>query len=122
MEPKIDLISEFFYRTHDPTTVNKQGRDRGTREHTVSQLRWPSFNPRGLSGYRSAIFYNSPAQKDIAKRVTEEVQKKHFDPHGTRVVTQIVEAGKWVDAEEYHQLYLFKNPTGYQCSTHKLHW
>lgn len=96
-------LVEFFYRTHDPTTVNKQGHDRGTQ-------------------YRSAIFYNSPAQKDIAERVTEEVQKKHFDPHGTKIVTEIVEAGKWIDAEEYHQLYLFKNPSGYQCATHKLHW
>ena len=72
--------------------------------------------------YRSAIFYNSPSQKDIAQRVTEEVQKKHFDPHGTKITTQIAEAGKWFDAEDYHQLYLFNNPTGYQCPTHKLHW
>jgi len=50
------------------------------------------------------------------------VQKKYFDPHGTKVTTQIVEAGKWFDAEDYHQLYLFKHPTGYQCPTHKLHW
>jgi len=71
-----------------------------------------------LSEYRSAIFYNSPAQKDIAQRV----QKKHFDPHGAKTTTQIVEAGKWFDTEDYHQLYLFKNPTGYQCPTHKLHW
>ncbi|KAF9779840.1 peptide methionine sulfoxide reductase [Thelephora terrestris] len=96
-------LVEFFYRTHDPTTVNKQGADRGVQ-------------------YRSAIFYNSRAQKDIAQRVTEEVQKKHFDPHGTKIVTQITEAGKWTDAEDYHQLYLFRNPSGYQCSTHKLHW
>jgi peptide-methionine (S)-S-oxide reductase len=75
-----------------------------------------------FSEYRSAIFYNSPAQKDIALRVTEEVQKKHFDPDGKKVVTQILEAGKWFDAEDSHQLYLFKNPTGYQCPTHKLQW
>lgn len=72
--------------------------------------------------YRSAIFYNSPSQNNIAKRVTEEVQKKHFDPHGTKISTQIAQAGTWFDAEEYHQLYLFKNPTGYQCTTHRLHW
>ena len=82
------------------------------------------FKPqRGCSvEYRSAIFYNSPSQKDIAQRVTEEVQKKYFDPHGTKITTQIAEAGKWFDAEDYHQLYLFNNPTGYQCPTHKLHW
>lgn len=96
-------LVEFFYRTHDPTTLNRQGGDRGTQ-------------------YRSAIFYNSPSQKDIAQRVTEEVQKKHFDPHGTKITTQIAEAGKWFDAEDYHQLYLFNNPTGYQCPTHRLHW
>jgi len=96
-------LVEFFYRTHNPTTLNKQGGDRGTQ-------------------YRSAIFYNSPAQKDTAERVTEEVQRMHFDPNGTKIVTEITEAGKWIDAEEYHQLYLRKNPSGYQCSTHKLHW
>ncbi len=91
--------------------------------------------------YRSAIFFNTPEQEEIAKRVTEEVQKKHFDPHGvslplsrrlssqltrflvgTKIVTQIIAAGPWWDAEDYHQLYLFKNPSGYQCPTHRLHW
>jgi len=96
-------LVEFFYRTHDPTTINKQGNDRGAQ-------------------YRSVIFYASPQQKDIAQRVTDEVQKKHFDPKEGKIVTEILEAGQWVDAEEYHQLYLLKNPTGYHCYTHKLHW
>lgn len=98
-----DELVEFFYRTHDPTTSNRQGNDRGSQ-------------------YRSAIFYNTPEQATIAKRVTEEVQKKHFDPIGKKIVTEIVQAGKWWDAEDYHQLYLFKNPMGYQCPTHRLHW
>ncbi|TFK80231.1 peptide methionine sulfoxide reductase [Polyporus arcularius HHB13444] len=98
-----DELVEFFYRTHDPTTVNKQGKDTGTQ-------------------YRSAIFYHTPEQLEIAKRVTEEVQKKHFDPAGKKIVTQIVPAGRWWDAEEYHQKYLHKNPTGYQCPNHRLHW
>ncbi|KAL1664791.1 peptide methionine sulfoxide reductase [Schizophyllum commune] len=96
-------LVDFFYRTHDPTTVNRQGADTGTQ-------------------YRSAIFTHSPEQEAIAKRVTEEVQAKHFTPKGEKIVTQIVPAGKWWDAEEYHQLYLFKNPSGYQCPTHRLHW
>ncbi|KAI1791384.1 peptide methionine sulfoxide reductase [Ganoderma leucocontextum] len=100
---KYEELVEFFYRTHDPTTVNRQGHDVGTQ-------------------YRSAIFYNTPEQEEIAKRVTAEVQKKHFDPHGTKIVTQIIPAGPWWDAEEYHQLYLFNNPSGYQCATHHLHW
>jgi peptide methionine sulfoxide reductase MsrA len=72
--------------------------------------------------YRSAIFTHSPAQLEIAKTVTEEVQKKHFDPKGEKIVTEIREAGEWWDAEQYHQKYLERNPTGYQCPTHRLHW
>ncbi|KAJ7144710.1 peptide methionine sulfoxide reductase [Mycena crocata] len=97
-----DLV-EFFYRSHDPTTVNRQGGDVGTQ-------------------YRSAIFTTTPEQAVIAKRVTEEVQAKHFSPKNKTIATQINAAGPWWDAEEYHQLYLFKNPTGYQCPTHRLHW
>ncbi|KAI9573469.1 peptide methionine sulfoxide reductase MsrA [Boletus coccyginus] len=98
-----DELVEFFYRTHDPTTVNKQGADTGTQ-------------------YRSAIFTHSPEQESIAKRVTEEVRAKHFTPKGRKIVTEILQAGPWYDAEDYHQLYLFKNPRGYQCPTHTLHW
>ncbi|KAJ3928024.1 MAG: peptide methionine sulfoxide reductase [Lentinula lateritia] len=97
-----DLV-EFFYRTHEPTTVNRQGNDRGTQ-------------------YRSAIFANTPKQLETALAVTEEVQQKRFTPKGEKIVTQIIEAGPWYDAEDYHQLYLFKNPNGYQCATHRLHW
>ncbi|KAG7447279.1 peptide methionine sulfoxide reductase [Guyanagaster necrorhizus] len=100
---KYDELVEFFYRTHDPTTANRQGADTGTQ-------------------YRSAIFTHSPEQETIAKRVTEQVQAKHFTPKGKSIVTEILEVGPWWDAEEYHQLYLFKNPSGYQCPTHRLHW
>ncbi|KAI9464090.1 peptide methionine sulfoxide reductase [Lactarius psammicola] len=96
-------LVEYFYRTHDPTTLNSQGPDRGTQ-------------------YRSAIFFNTPEQEAIARRVTEEVQEKHFTPKGQKIVTTIEAAGPWHDAEEYHQEYLFRNPSGYQCPTHKLHW
>ena len=41
---------------------------------------------------------------------------------GKKIVTEILPAGQWWDAEDYHQLYLFKNPSGYQCPTHRLHW
>ncbi|KAF8064441.1 peptide methionine sulfoxide reductase [Lyophyllum atratum] len=98
-----DELVEHFYRTHDPTTVNRQGGDTGTQ-------------------YRSSIFTHSTEQEAIAKRVTEEVQAKHFTPKGAKIVTEILPAGQWWDAEDYHQLYLFKNPSGYQCPTHRLHW
>ncbi|KAF8962181.1 peptide methionine sulfoxide reductase [Flammula alnicola] len=103
-----DQLVEFFYRTHDPTTVNRQGADTGTQ-------------------YRSAIFTHSDSQEAIARRVTEEIQAKHFAPKGEssfcqKIATEIIPAGQWWDAEDYHQLYLFKNPDGYQCPTHRLHW
>jgi peptide-methionine (S)-S-oxide reductase len=100
---KYEELVEFFYRTHDPTTLNSQGADRGTQ-------------------YRSAIFTHSDAQAEIARRVTAEVQRAHFDSNNERIVTEIVPATTWYDAEDYHQEYLFKNPSGYQCPTHRLHW
>ncbi|KAF9971113.1 Peptide-methionine (S)-S-oxide reductase [Actinomortierella ambigua] len=94
-------LVEFFYRMHDPTTVNRQGPDVGTQ-------------------YRSAIFYHTPEQKEIAERVTAEVQEKHYK--GQKIVTEIKPATAWFDAEEYHQKYLEKNPSGYECPSHFLRW
>ncbi|KAL4242906.1 MsrA Met sulfoxide reductase family protein [Abortiporus biennis] len=96
-------LVEFFYRIHDPTTVNSQGHNVGTQ-------------------YRSVIFYHSPEQFETAKRVTAEVQRQHFDPIGQKIVTEFAPAGPWWNAEEYHQEYLFKNPDGKKCPTHRLHW
>ena len=89
-----EKILSFFFRLHDPTTLNRQGNDRGTQ-------------------YRSAIFYLSPAQKETAEKVKERVDKsgKWKSP----VVTQIVPAGEFYPAEDYHQDYLQKNPGGYTC-------
>ncbi|KAI7894309.1 uncharacterized protein EV154DRAFT_415305 [Mucor mucedo] len=94
-------LVDFFYSTHDPTTVNAQGPDRGSQ-------------------YRSAIFYHSPEQKSIAEKVTAEVQEKHLK--GKKIVTEIVPAGVFYDAEAYHQNYLNDNPSGYQCPTHFKRW
>ena len=76
----------------------------------------------GAPEYRSAIFYHSPEQKETADRVTAEVQKNHVDPRGKKIATEITKAGPWYNAEDYHQEYLHKNPSGYQCPTHRLHW
>ncbi|EPZ35099.1 peptide methionine sulfoxide reductase [Rozella allomycis CSF55] len=84
-----ELVTLFF-RIHDPTTLNEQGNDKGTQ-------------------YRSAIFYHSPQQKEIAESVIPEVQK-HFE---NKIVTSIVPATTFYSAEEYHQKYLAKNPSGY---------
>jgi peptide methionine sulfoxide reductase msrA/msrB len=84
----------WFFRMHDPTTVNRQGNDIGTQ-------------------YRSAIFYESEAQRETAEKVKAEVDKagKWKKP----IVTQIVKAGPWYKAEGYHQDYLINNPGGYTC-------
>jgi methionine-S-sulfoxide reductase len=84
----------FFFKLHDPTTANQQGNDKGTQ-------------------YRSAIFYNSDKQKEIAEKVKARVDKS--GAWKKPVVTQIVKADTFWSAEEYHQDYLQKNPGGYTC-------
>jgi peptide methionine sulfoxide reductase msrA/msrB len=84
----------FFFRMHDPTTLNQQENDIGSQ-------------------YRSAIFYTSDEQKQIAERVKTQVDKsgKWKRP----IVTEITKASVFYPAEEYHQDYLQKNPGGYNC-------
>lgn len=88
------LLEQWFFRMHDPTTPNRQGNDVGTQ-------------------YRSAIFVTSPEQRAIAARVKERVAKS--GQWSGPVVTQIVSAGPFTPAEDYHQDYLQKNPGGYTC-------
>jgi peptide-methionine (S)-S-oxide reductase len=76
----------YFWRLHDPTTLNRQGPDVGDQ-------------------YRSAIFYLSPDQKEIAERVKPKAQKKWKKP----IVTEITAASTFYRAEEYHQDYFKKN-------------
>ncbi|VVT46524.1 uncharacterized protein SAPINGB_P001256 [Magnusiomyces paraingens] len=92
-------LTLFFFRMHDPTTLNSQGPDRGSQ-------------------YRSAIFYHSDAQKTDAERARDVAQEKYFP--GARIVTQIVKADSFWDAEKYHQKYLQNNPGGYECPSHYL--
>jgi peptide methionine sulfoxide reductase msrA/msrB len=89
-----EALLHFFFRMHDPTTVNRQGNDLG-------------------SSYRSAIFYHSEEQKRIAEKVKAQIDAtgKWKKP----LVTEITPAGPWWKAEEYHQDYLLKNPGGYTC-------
>lgn len=89
-------LIEFFYRMHDPTTRNRQGNDAGTQ-------------------YRSGIFYHDAEQKRLAEEITAKVNEQW---HQGKVKTEILEAGQWWDADEYHQLYLDKHPNGYQCAAH----
>jgi peptide methionine sulfoxide reductase msrA/msrB len=89
-----DLLEKWFFRMHDPTTTDRQGNDVGTQ-------------------YRSAIFVTSPEQ-----RKTAELARQHAQKSGrwkSPIVTQIVDAGPFTPAEDYHQKYLEKNPGGYTC-------
>jgi peptide methionine sulfoxide reductase msrA/msrB len=87
-------LLRLFFRMHDPTTRNRQGNDVGTQ-------------------YRSAIFYHDEEQRRTAERVREEVQRS--GKWRGEIVTEIVPAGEFWEAEEYHQQYLVKNPGGYTC-------
>jgi peptide-methionine (S)-S-oxide reductase len=91
--PYAELV-EFFYRMHDPTTLNRQGPDVGSQ-------------------YRSVIFYHSQEQKEIAERITA-LAIKHYGS----VATVIEEFKSFIKAEDYHQAYLDKNPHGYECPSH----
>ena len=88
-----DLL-RFFFKIHDPTTLNRQGNDRGTE-------------------YRSAIFFTSSEQEKVAHEVIDEVTKAGF--WKAPIVTEITPATRWYPAEEYHQDYLQKHPDGYTC-------
>jgi peptide methionine sulfoxide reductase msrA/msrB len=87
-------LLDYFFRMHDPTTLNRQHNDVGTQ-------------------YRSAIFYLNEAQHETAKRVVADLeQKKTFN---RPITTEITKASPFYSAEEYHQKYLVKHPNGYTC-------
>jgi peptide-methionine (S)-S-oxide reductase len=88
-------LLEVFFVIHDPTTLNRQGHDVGTQ-------------------YRSAIFYHSLEQKQIAEEVLDMVTKAQVYP--SPVVTEVVPAGTWYEAEPYHQEYFARNPFQGYCT------
>ncbi len=87
-------LLEVFFKTHDPTTLNRQGADVGTQ-------------------YRSAIFYHSPEQKAAAEQVKKEIEaaKVWDDP----IVTEISPASLFYKAEQYHQNYYDQNSSQPYC-------
>lgn len=89
-----DLL-EVFLKTHDPTTLNRQGVDVGTE-------------------YRSAVFYHSPEQQRDAEQVIDEINKSGYykDP----IVTEVSEFKMFTKAENYHQDYYNKNQGNMYCT------
>ncbi|WP_334268017.1 peptide-methionine (S)-S-oxide reductase MsrA [Edaphobacter sp. HDX4] len=101
-----DIISyrqllEFFFQIHDPTTRNRQGNDMG-------------------ASYRSVIFYMTPRQKETAEETIADVNASGLWP-GT-VVTEVVPAGPFWEAEPEHQDYLQRIPHGYTCHFVRPNW
>src|SRR6204780_5757208 len=94
-------ILEFFFQIHDPTTKDRQGND------------------VGLS-YRSAIFYTSDEQKLVAEDTIADVEASGLWPG--KVVTEVVPAGPFWEAEPEHQDYLEKYPNGYTCHFPRPGW
>jgi peptide-methionine (S)-S-oxide reductase len=82
-----DQLLEAFWTSHNPTTKNRQGLDIGDQ-------------------YRSAIFFHSSEQRDAAERTAEEQQAKLHWPR--KIVTEVVPAPEFYEAEDYHQQYLEK--------------
>jgi peptide-methionine (S)-S-oxide reductase len=97
----LQRILQFFFQIHDPTTLNRQGNDRGTQ-------------------YRSAIFYENDEQKLVAEQVIASVNASGKWPG--KVVTTLESSGIFYQGEEYHQDYLQKNPNGYTCHFIRPNW
>ena len=87
-------ILDYFFRIHNPTTLNQQGNDKG-------------------ESYRSAIFYQNEAEKQVAREVIVAVEASGL--YDGPVVTRLEPFAAFYSAEEYHQDYLQKNPQGYTC-------
>lgn len=88
-------ILSVFFKTHDPTTLNRQGNDIGTQ-------------------YRSEIFYHNDAQKDKAEKIIQQLTDEEvFD---RPIVTQISPASDFYPAEDYHENYFKRNPNQPYCA------
>ena len=94
-------LLEYFFQIHDPTTLNRQGNDRG-------------------ASYRSAIFYLSQEQKRVAEETIADVEASGIWPG--KVVTEVKPAGEFWEAEPEHQDYLERYPNGYTCHFARPNW
>lgn len=88
-------LLEVFWKTHDPTTLNRQGNDVGTQ-------------------YRSAIFYHNSEQKELAEKYKSELNNQEVFPKP--IVTEITLASQFYEAENYHQNYYANNPSQGYCA------
>jgi peptide-methionine (S)-S-oxide reductase len=94
-------LLEFFFQIHDPSTPNQQGNDLGV-------------------SYRSAIYYSSDAQRQIAIDTIADVDASDLWP--AKVVTELEAASDFWEAEKEHQDYLERLPNGYTCHFIRPNW
>ena len=94
-------LLEFFFQIHDPTTMNRQGNDRGM-------------------SYRSAIYYVDDEQKAVAEDTIADVEA--FGQWPGKVVNEIEPVGDFWEAEPEHQDYLERLPNGYTCHFPRADW
>ncbi|NJN48323.1 MAG: peptide-methionine (S)-S-oxide reductase MsrA [Candidatus Competibacteraceae bacterium] len=94
-------LLEFFFQIHDPTTMNRQGNDRGT-------------------SYRSGIYFVDDEQKRIAEETIADVNASGLWPG--KVVTEVAPVGDFWEAEPEHQDYLEHYPNGYTCHFPRPNW
>lgn len=90
-----ELLLDVFFNTHNPTTLNRQGADRGTQ-------------------YRSVVFYHNDTQKEITNKMIKDLTKMQVfdDP----IVTEVTGLNNYYNAENYHQDYFANNPGNGYCN------
>jgi peptide methionine sulfoxide reductase msrA/msrB len=98
---EFENLLKYFFQIHDPTTPNRQGNDIGTQ-------------------YRSAIFYFTEKQKNIAENVKLKAQISGI--FKAEITTEITKATDFWEAEDEHQKYLIKHPNGYTCHYIRKDW
>lgn len=89
-EISLEKLLDYFYRVIDPISMNKQGEDEGI-------------------SYRTGIYYVDESDLSVIEKVTQDIQKQYDQP----LAVEILPLKNFYDAEDYHQKYLEKNPTGY---------
>ncbi len=88
------VLLEIFFVIHDPTTLNRQGNDRGTQ-------------------YRSGIYFTKPEQAEVAKAIMAEIEADHI--FQSPLVTEVLNLDNYSAAEDYHQDFFERNPTQGYC-------
>ncbi len=86
----LEFLVSMFFKAIDPLSLNKQGEDVGTR-------------------YRTGIYYSDPQDKDVIHKVYDSIEKEY----GCRLAVELLPLKNFYTAEDMHQDYLDKNPTGY---------